>query len=194
MRQNIADRWESIKTTISDKAGEAKDSLVSKWRESQRKTAEWNESIRQNASDKWDEISKSIGDKASDIKTSITDAFTNAKTKATDIFGDLKTGITDKLESAREMPVAAEVDVFVAGGTAAGVAAARAAREKGATVFLASGVPYVGDDVAGASTGTPRVVSSTPQRSSASARRARRRLCRSMPEPTARLHEASAAS
>ncbi len=53
------------------------------------------------------------------------------------------------LESTREMPVAAEVDVFVAGGTAAGVAAARAAREAGATVFLASGVPYVGDDVAG---------------------------------------------
>jgi len=53
------------------------------------------------------------------------------------------------VESARDIPVAAEVDVFVAGGTAAGVAAARAARTEGATVFLASGVPYVGEDVAG---------------------------------------------
>ena len=53
------------------------------------------------------------------------------------------------VESARDIPVAAEVDVFVAGGTAAGVAAARAARAAGATVFLASGVPYVGEDMAG---------------------------------------------
>lgn len=52
-------------------------------------------------------------------------------------------------ESAREIPVADEVDVVVVGGTAAGVSAATAAAEKGARVFLAGGFPYLGEDVAG---------------------------------------------
>ena len=53
------------------------------------------------------------------------------------------------LESEREIPVAAEVDVLVVGGTAAGVAAATAAAQAGASVFLAGGFPYLGEDVAG---------------------------------------------
>ena len=52
-------------------------------------------------------------------------------------------------ESAREIPVADEVDVVVVGGTAAGVSAATSAAEKGARVFLAGGFPYLGEDVAG---------------------------------------------
>ena len=52
-------------------------------------------------------------------------------------------------ESAREMPVAAEVDVAVVGGSAGGVAAALAARAAGASVFLAGGFPYLGEDMAG---------------------------------------------
>ena len=52
-------------------------------------------------------------------------------------------------ESAREIPVAAEVDVAVVGGSAGGVAAALAAREAGASVFLAGGFPYLGEDMAG---------------------------------------------
>ena len=53
------------------------------------------------------------------------------------------------VESARSIPVAADVDVVVVGGTAEGVAAALAAREAGARVFLAGGFPYLGEDMAG---------------------------------------------
>lgn len=53
------------------------------------------------------------------------------------------------VESAREIPVAAEVDVLVVGGTAAGVSAATAAAKCGASVFLAAGFPYLGEDIAG---------------------------------------------
>ena len=53
------------------------------------------------------------------------------------------------VESARDIPVAADVDVVVAGGTAAGVSAAVAAADAGARVFLAGGFPYLGEDMAG---------------------------------------------
>jgi len=53
------------------------------------------------------------------------------------------------VESAREIPVAADVDVVVVGGTAAGVAAAVSAADAGASVFLAGGFPYLGEDMAG---------------------------------------------
>lgn len=53
------------------------------------------------------------------------------------------------VESAREIPVAADVDVVVVGGTAAGVSAAVAAADAGASVFLAGGFPYLGEDLAG---------------------------------------------
>jgi len=50
-------------------------------------------------------------------------------------------------ESAREIPVAARVDVVVVGGGTGAVAAAVAAAETGAKVFLAAPYPYLGDDV-----------------------------------------------
>ncbi len=52
-------------------------------------------------------------------------------------------------ESARELPVAYEVDVVVVGGTSAGVAAAVEAAEQGARVFLAAPRPYLGEDLCG---------------------------------------------
>lgn len=52
------------------------------------------------------------------------------------------------VESAREIPVAGEYDVAVVGGTSAGVAAAVAAQEAGAKVFLVGGYPYLGEDLA----------------------------------------------
>lgn len=52
-------------------------------------------------------------------------------------------------ESAREIPVAYQVDVVVVGGTSAGVTAAVAAAEKGADVFLAAQRPYLGVDLCG---------------------------------------------
>ena len=52
-------------------------------------------------------------------------------------------------ESAREIPVCQEVDVVVVGGSCGAVAAAQAAAQAGATVFLAAPRPYLGDDVAG---------------------------------------------
>ena len=52
-------------------------------------------------------------------------------------------------ESARNIPVAYNVDVVVVGGTSGGVAAAVAAAEHGARVFLAAERPYLGEDICG---------------------------------------------
>ncbi len=50
-------------------------------------------------------------------------------------------------ESARDVPVAYDVDVVVVGGSTGAVAAAVAAAEQGAKVFLAAPHPYLGDDM-----------------------------------------------
>ena len=52
-------------------------------------------------------------------------------------------------QSERKIPVAYQVDLVVVGGSTAGVAAAIAASEKGATVFLAAQEPYLGEDICG---------------------------------------------
>jgi len=49
-------------------------------------------------------------------------------------------------QSARNLPVLASVDVVVVGGTTAGVAAATAAVQEGAKVFLVAPEPYIGED------------------------------------------------
>lgn len=50
-------------------------------------------------------------------------------------------------QSPREIPVLHDVDVLVVGGSSGAVAAAVAAAEKGASVFLAAPRPYLGDDI-----------------------------------------------
>ena len=50
-------------------------------------------------------------------------------------------------QSAREIPIAYEVDVAVIGGGTGAVSAAVAAAEEGASVFLATPRPYLGEDV-----------------------------------------------
>ncbi len=52
-------------------------------------------------------------------------------------------------QSAREVPIAYDVDVVVIGGSSAGVEAAVAAAEQGASVFLAAERPYLGIDICG---------------------------------------------
>ncbi|MFC1635937.1 FAD-dependent oxidoreductase [Planctomycetota bacterium] len=52
-------------------------------------------------------------------------------------------------ESARDIPVAYDVDVVVVGGTSGGVAAAVEAAKLGASVFLAAPRPYLGEDICG---------------------------------------------
>lgn len=52
-------------------------------------------------------------------------------------------------ETAREIPVAAQVDVVVVGGSSAACAAAAEAAKSGAKVFLIAPRPYLGDDLAG---------------------------------------------
>ena len=52
-------------------------------------------------------------------------------------------------ESARDIPVAYNVDVVVVGGTTGGVAAAVEAAQQGAKVFLAAQRPYLGADLCG---------------------------------------------
>ena len=51
------------------------------------------------------------------------------------------------LESARDLPVARQVDIVVAGGSVAAVVAAAAAARQGASVFLAAPRPYLGEDI-----------------------------------------------
>ena len=50
-------------------------------------------------------------------------------------------------EAAKELPLAAEVDVLVVGGSTGACAAAIEAAEAGASVFLAAPRPYLGEDV-----------------------------------------------
>jgi flavin-dependent dehydrogenase len=50
-------------------------------------------------------------------------------------------------QTAREIPVAYDVDVVVVGGGTGAVSAAVAAAERGARVFLAAPYPYLGDDM-----------------------------------------------
>ncbi|MHC4544672.1 MAG: FAD-dependent oxidoreductase [Planctomycetota bacterium] len=52
-------------------------------------------------------------------------------------------------ESARDIPVAFDVDVVVVGGSTGAVTAAVAAAQKGAKVFLAASRPYLGEDICG---------------------------------------------
>ena len=51
------------------------------------------------------------------------------------------------IETAREIPLAYDVDVVVVGGTTRGVAAAEEAAKQGAKVFLAAPRPYLGEDL-----------------------------------------------
>lgn len=50
-------------------------------------------------------------------------------------------------ESARDIPLAYDVDVVVVGGSSAGVAAAVEAAKQGASVFVAAPRPYLGEDL-----------------------------------------------
>lgn len=52
-------------------------------------------------------------------------------------------------QSNRQLPVAYDVDVAIAGGTSAAVAAAVSAARAGASVFLAAPEPYLGEDICG---------------------------------------------
>lgn len=53
------------------------------------------------------------------------------------------------IESARDIPIAYDVDVVVVGGSTGAVTAAVEAAKGGASVFLAAPRPYLGEDVAG---------------------------------------------
>jgi hypothetical protein len=50
-------------------------------------------------------------------------------------------------QSARSLPVVADVDVAIVGGSTGAVAAALSAAKEGAKVFLVAPQPYLGDDM-----------------------------------------------
>ncbi|MCB1079142.1 MAG: FAD-dependent oxidoreductase, partial [Verrucomicrobiae bacterium] len=58
-------------------------------------------------------------------------------------------GVDAIVESAREIPVAYDVDVVIVGGGVGAITAAVEASKQGASVFLAAPRPYLGEDVAG---------------------------------------------
>ena len=53
------------------------------------------------------------------------------------------------LEDERKIPLLADTDIIVVGGSSRAVAAAVAAAKKGCEVFLVAGMPYPGDDICG---------------------------------------------
>ncbi len=67
-------------------------------------------------------------------------AFSQSEAKNTPDFG---------FQSERKLPIIYHVDVIVVGGATAGVAAAVAAAQNGAQVFLAAQEPYLGEDICG---------------------------------------------
>jgi len=71
--------------------------------------------------------------------------------KAKDVASDTKIDQASAgpsiVEGAREIPIAYDVDVVVVGGSTRAAAAAVAARESGASVFLAAQRPYLGEDM-----------------------------------------------
>ena len=52
-------------------------------------------------------------------------------------------------QGGRRIPLLADVDIVVVGGSSRAVAAAAAAAANGSKVFLAAGLPYLGDDICG---------------------------------------------
>lgn len=52
-------------------------------------------------------------------------------------------------EGARKIPVIAEVDLVVAGGSSRAIAAAVAAAKTGSRVYLVGYMPYLGEDICG---------------------------------------------
>jgi len=60
-----------------------------------------------------------------------------------------ESGQIDCFQPNQEIPVIAEVDVFIAGGTSAAVAAALSIVNQGGSVFLATDHPYLGEDIVG---------------------------------------------
>ena len=53
------------------------------------------------------------------------------------------------LQPAASIPVIAEVDVLVAGGSTGGIASAVSAAKSGASIFLVGSLPYLGEDICG---------------------------------------------
>ncbi len=57
--------------------------------------------------------------------------------------------MTNANPSTAQLPVIADVDVLVIGATTGGIAAATAAADQGASVFVISTLPYMGEDICG---------------------------------------------
>lgn len=96
IRQNVADKWESIKTSVSNQVKEAKDNLVKNWQESQRKTAEWNENVRQNIADRWESIKTTISDKAGEAKDSLVSKWRESQRKTAEWNESIRQNASDK--------------------------------------------------------------------------------------------------
>ena len=65
----------------------------------------------------------------------------------------MRTALPDEAfcqEGARQIPLLAEVDVVVVGGSSRAVAAATAAAREGCRVYLVCDYPYLGEDICGA--------------------------------------------
>lgn len=96
IRQNVADKWESIKSSVSNQVKEAKDNLVKNWQESQRKTAEWNENVRQNIADRWESIKTTISDKAGEAKDSLVSKWRESQRKTAEWNESIRQNASDK--------------------------------------------------------------------------------------------------
>lgn len=96
IRQKVLQKWNAIKTGISNYTQQAKASLNKNWTESRKKVVELNEAMRTAIMQKWDAIKTGITTKLNAIKTGIKNAWTSVKTTASSTWDAIKTTATSK--------------------------------------------------------------------------------------------------
>lgn len=101
----VHDNWESIVSTfknLKDKAKEAVDSVVSKFKELVTSVKNKLTELKNNISNKFEEIKRKIKEKVESIKKTVSEKFTEAKDKVAEIVLELKDKIVEKFTAIKD--------------------------------------------------------------------------------------------
>ena len=112
VRQTISDKWEEIKTNVSDATSSMVEDTRTKWEEWRTDVTDWNEGVRKAAQDKWDELNKGISEGISKTiedtksqweqwRTDVAEWNEGIREKAVEKWDELGQGIVDKLNWAK---------------------------------------------------------------------------------------------